>query len=894
MKKHVFFFGNGKSEGRPEMRSLLGGKGAGLAGMTNAKLPVPPGFTIATTACKLFFDNGFNFPQNIKNESVRALNKLQKLLGQKFGSITNPLFLSVRSGGLVSMPGMMDTILNLGMNDKTVEALARKSNNSKFAYDCYRRFIQMFGNVVMKVPKESFDGILDKQKKRRGITADSELGVEDLKKIVGQYKQVILKEKRQSLPQDPIKQLDMARDAVFYSWYNPRAKVYRRLNKIPENLGTAVNVQVMVFGNMGSDSGTGVGFTRNPSTGDKEFYGEFLMNAQGEDVVAGVRTPLPIAGLKKKMPKVYAQLKSITSNLERHYKDMQDFEFTIQNKILYMLQTRVAKRTGIAAVKLAVDMVKEGLITKEEAVSRVEPSQLDQFLHPVLGETKQFKVVAKGLPASPGAGVGRIVLTADEAVRQSKNNPVILVRAETTPDDIHGMESATGILTSRGGMTSHAAVVTRGMGKCCVVGCSNLEINTKSKVLKIGSCNLKEGDWVSLDGSSGRVFVGKVPVNSADLLNKELSKFMKWVDSFRKLKIRANADIPRDAKIARQFGAEGIGLCRTEHMFFSADRLPYMQEMIMSCKESTDAKKMAYYKKARLRSLSKLLPMQRKDFMGLFKAMRGLPVTIRLLDPPLHEFLPKREELMVEIASLEVKKGNIKKIISKKKLLEVINGLHELNPMLGMRGCRLGNIYPEITEMQARAIFEAACQCKKQGIRVFPEVMVPLAGDVRELKIQKEIIDRVAQDIFSQKKLNIKYLVGTMVELPAAALSASEIAKEADFFSFGTNDLTQTTFGLSRDDCGKIINAYLQNKVWQSDPFQVLDKKRVGRLVEIGTKEGRLGRSNLKVGICGEHGGDPASIEFFSKLGLNYVSCSAYRVPIARLASAQAELRRKQ
>ena len=893
MGKHVYFFGGGKADGHGTMKDVLGGKGAGLAEMTNANLPVPPGFTIATTACRLYFENGFRFPDEIGQEADAALCKLQDLLGQKFGSDSSPLLVSVRSGAKFSMPGMMDTILNLGMNDKTVEVVARQSDNSRFAYDSYRRFIQMFGNVVMEIPKEGFDRILEGQKKKRRTKLDSDLGVNDLKEVARLYKQLIRKAKGKSFPQDSLEQLKMAREAVFRSWYNTRAKTYRRLNKIPDDLGTAVNVQAMVFGNMGNGSGTGVGFTRNPATGEKEFYGEFLINAQGEDVVAGIRTPSPISELKKLMPKVYDQLRTITTQLEQHYRDMQDFEFTIQDGTLYMLQTRNGKRTGPAAVKVAVDMVEEGLITREEGISRVEPDQLNQLLHPVLDESAGLKAVAKGLPASPGAAVGRIVFTADEAARRGKDQPVILVRAETVPDDIHGMEAAVGILTSRGGMTSHAAVVTRGMGKCCVAGCGDVDINEKKKILRIGRNSLKEGDWLSLDGSTGRVFIGKAPVIDADPSSGHFAKFMEWADHFRKLKVRANADIPRDAKVARRFGAEGIGLCRTEHMFFAADRLPHMQEMIMACKDTSNPKEAVSYEKARRKALGKLLPMQRKDFVGLFKVMDGLPVTIRLLDPPLHEFLPKREELMVEIALLEAKGRKSKKLTDRRKVLDVVEGLHELNPMLGMRGCRLGNIYPEITEMQARAIFEAACECKKRGIDVQPEVMIPLAGDVRELGLQKEIVNRLAEEVFSRKKIRVDYLVGTMVELPAAALSAAEIAKEAEFFSFGTNDLTQTTFGLSRDDCGKIINAYIEKKIWPADPFQVLDPKRVGRLLKIGTQEGRSTRADLKVGICGEHGGDPASVEFCAEIGLNYVSCSAYRVPIARLAAAQAALKGK-
>ena len=895
MDKYVYFFGGGSAEGRGDMKDVLGGKGAGLAEMTNAGLPVPPGFTIATTACRLYFQNNYQIPAEIEQQTGKAVEKLESLLGQKFGSDENPLLVAVRSGAKFSMPGMMDTVLNLGLNDMTVEVLARKTGNPRFAYDSYRRFIQMFGNVVMEISKGDFEHIFDGRKKKRKVKMDTDLTADDLKAVVSGYKKLIRRKKKMDFPQDPIQQLKMSEEAVFRSWYNQRAATYRRLNKIPDDLGTAVNVQAMVFGNMGDGSATGVGFTRNPATGAKEFYGEFLVNAQGEDVVAGIRTPIPIVELGKIMPAVYKQLREITTQLERHYKDVQDFEFTIQEGKLYMLQTRNGKRTGPAAVKIAVDLAQEGIISKEEAVSRVDPEQLNQLLHPVLDESTAPKAVAKGLPASPGAAVGRIVFTADDAVKlaDAKGYPIILVRAETVPDDIHGMEVAIGILTSRGGMTSHAAVVTRGMGKCCVAGCGEAEIDDKKKILKIGRNKLKEGDWISLDGSTGRVFVGKAQVIEADPGSGDFAEFMSWTDEHRKLKVRANADIPRDAKVARRFGAEGIGLCRTEHMFFAAERLPHVQAMIMACKDATTEKEKVAYARERRKALAKLLPMQRKDFFGLFKAMDGLPVTIRLLDPPLHEFLPKREQLMVDIAVLEVQKKKGKKLTEKRRLLEVVEGLHELNPMLGMRGCRLGIMYPEITEMQARAIFEAACDCKKRGIKAHPEVMVPLAGDVREFALQKEIVNRVAEEVFAKKQTRVEYLVGTMVELPAAALSAGEIAKEAQFFSFGTNDLTQTTFGLSRDDCGKIIKAYQEEKIWAADPFQVLDRKRVGRLLRLGYEEGRSSRPDLKVGICGEHGGDPSSVEFCAEVGLDYVSCSAFRVPIARLAAAQAAIKSK-
>jgi pyruvate,orthophosphate dikinase len=875
------------------MKDVLGGKGAGLAEMTNAGLPVPPGFTIATSACRIYFEHGNKLPDSNRREIDQAREKLESLLGQKLGDPANPLLVSVRSGAKFSMPGMMDTVLNLGMNDAVVEALARQTGDERFAWDSYRRFIQMFGNVVLDIPKAEFEHVFEGQKKKRGVRLDTELTAQDLRAVVEGYKKLVRKKTGKDFPQQPQIQLDMAIDAVFRSWYNPRAQTYRRLNKIADDLGTAVNVQTMVFGNRGENSGTGVGFTRNPATGAKEFYGEFLMNAQGEDVVAGVRTPIPIRELAKIMPEVYDQLHDITTRLEKHYKDVQDFEFTIQEGKLYMLQTRGGKRTGPAAVKVAVDMAREGLITAQEALLRVEPEQLNQLLHPVLDESKPLEVIAKGLPASPGAAVGQVVFTADDAVARGKASPVILVRAETVPDDIHGMEVAVGILTSRGGMTSHAAVVTRGMGKPCIVGCGEAEVGEKEREIKIGNLTVKEGDWISLDGSTGRVILGKANLVEPDPHSGDFAEFMKWADEFREMGVRANADIPRDALVARRFGAEGIGLCRTEHMFFAKDRLPHMQRMIMACKDTQDPKEAAKYEKERRAALARLLPMQRKDFFGLFKAMDGLPVTIRTLDPPLHEFLPKREELMVEIATLEAKGKEGAKLNHAKKILEIVEGLHEFNPMLGLRGCRLGIMYPEITEMQARAVFEAACDCKKWGIDAKPEVMIPLVGDVREFAVQREIVNHVAQEVFKKKGVEVEYLVGTMIELPAAALSAGEIAAEAEFFSFGTNDLTQTTFGLSRDDCGKIINTYVKQKIWPADPFAVLDPIRVGRLMKLGTKEGRETRSDLKVGICGEHGGDPASIEVCGEAGLNYVSCSPYRVPIARLAAAQATVKKQ-
>ena len=894
MEKYVYSFGGGSAEGNGTMKDILGGKGAGLAEMTNAGLPVPPGFTVVTSACRLYFQNKNTTPKDILSQKDEALAKLEALQGQKLGDATNPLLGSVRSGAKFSMPGMMDTILNLGMNDVVSEAIAKKSGNARFAYDSYRRFIQMFGNVVMDIPKEKFEHVFDGQKKKKKTKADTDLTADDLKTVIEDYKKVVRKEAGKSFPQDPKVQLNMSIEAVFRSWYNARAYTYRRMNKISDDLGTAVNIQTMVFGNMGDTSGTGVGFTRNPATGEKVFYGEFLINAQGEDVVSGVRTPLPILELEKIMPEVYTQLHDITTRLEQHYKDVQDFEFTIQEGTLYMLQTRNGKRTGPAAVRIAVEFVQEGLLTQNEALLRVDPEQLNQLLHPVLDEKKPLKVIARGLPASPGAAVGRVVFTADDAVIKGKLSPVVLVRGETVPDDIHGMEVAAGILTSRGGMTSHAAVVTRGMGKPCVAGCGEVEVDEKSKTIKVGKLVIKDGDWISLDGSTGRVILGKTELVEPDPHSGAFAQFMKWADEAREIGVRANADIPRDALKAVEFGAEGIGLCRTEHMFFAKERLPHVQQMIMACKETGDPKEAAALLKIRRAALAKLLPFQRKDFYGLFKAMNGLPVTIRTLDPPLHEFLPKREELMVEIAQLECSKKKSPKLAQLKKLLEVVEGLHEFNPMLGLRGCRLGIMYPEITEMQARAIFEAAVDCKKKGIEAKPEVMIPLVGEVKELQAQKEIVNRVAAEVFAKKGTKVSYLVGTMIELPAAALSAAEIAQEAEFFSFGTNDLTQTTFGISRDDCAKIINAYVKAKIWPADPFAVLDQKRVGRLVKLATKEGRETREKLKVGICGEHGGDPSSVEFCAEAGLNYVSCSPYRVPIARLAAAQAAVKKSE
>src|SRR3989475_6517591 len=810
-----------------------------------------------------------------------ALARLEQLQGQKLGKGDNPLLVSVRSGAKFSMPGMMDTILNLGLNDQSVEALARHKNNPRFAADSYRRLIQMFGNVVLEIPKSAFDEVFDAKKKQRKAKLDTDLDAKALKEVIEEYKKVVKKHARRDFPQDPHEQLVMARDAVFRSWQNDRAKHYRRINNISDDLGTAVNVQMMVYGNLGENSGTGVGFTRNPGTGKKEFYGEFLMNAQGEDVVAGIRTPVDISKLEKLMPDVYRQLHQITTRLEQHYRDMQDFEFTIQDSKLYMLQTRNAKRTGLAAVRIAIQMVDEGLITNEEAIFRVEPNQLYDFLVPRLDEkSTKVEVLATGLPASPGAAVGQIVFTADEAVVKAghhRKNPVILVRAETTPEDIHGMEVAVGILTSRGGMTSHAAVVTRGMGKCCVAGAGDIHVDEKNREMHVKGQVFKEGDWISLDGTTGRVIKGKLNTIPPKADDPELQRFMEWAEPFRKLRVRANADIPRDAIQARAFGAEGIGLCRTEHMFFEKDRIPHMQAMILTDNE-----------KDRRTALKKLLPMQRSDFIGVFRAMDGFPVTIRTLDPPLHEFLPRREDLMVEVAVLEATKPRSPKLKELKALLRRVEELHEFNPMLGHRGCRLGITYPEITEMQARAIFEAAVTVAKEGVKVFPEVMIPLTATLKEMANQGAIVRRVADEVFKEKETKVDYLVGTMIELPRAALVADEIAKEAQFFSFGTNDLTQTTFGFSRDDVNKVLPTYIAEGILKQDPFAVLDREGVGQLVKMATERGRKTRPALKVGICGEHGGEPSSVEFCHQIGLNYVSCSPFRVLTARLAAAQA------
>jgi pyruvate,orthophosphate dikinase len=899
MSKHVYLFGGGTAEGDGSMKDMLGGKGAGLAEMSRAGLPVPPGFTIATDVCNIYFKNDNRVSEDIQKEIDKATKKLEQLMGQKLGDAANPLLLSVRSGAKFSMPGMMNTILNLGLNDATTAGLAAKSGNERFAYDCYRRFIQMFGEVALDVPMEKFDHIFDSRKAKVKAKLDTELKAEDLKAIIAEYKKLVQKETGKPFPEEPREQLSLARDAVFRSWWTPKAKYYRTMEKIPDDIGTAANVQAMVFGNMGDTSGTGVGFTRDPGSGEKIFYGEFLMNAQGEDVVAGIRTPRPISELESVVPEAYAQLREITTSLENHYKDMQDFEFTIQEGKLYMLQTRNGKRTGPAAVRIAVAMMEEGMIPKQEAIMRVAPNQLDQLLHPVF-DPKTLKDLVKlttGISASPGAAVGRVAFTAEEAVEMAPGGPVLLVRKETTPDDIHGMDVAKGILTAIGGKSSHAAVVARGMGRPCVVGASEIRIDEAKKVFTAQvagkTVTVKEGDFISLDGTTGDVYLGSAKSIEPNLDHDYIGKFMDWADEFRgKFGVRANADIPRDAKVARQFGAEGIGLCRTEHMFFAEDRLPHVQAMILAKDE-----------KSRRKALQKLLPMQRSDFAGLFKAMDGFPVVIRTLDPPLHEFLPKRENLMVDCALLPHADTKLKKEMSERykiavkdlkkelpNLLHRVEELHEFNPMLGHRGCRLGVTYPEITEMQARAIFEAAVQVAKKGVKVIPEIMIPLIGSVEEFDNQKKIVDRVASEVFTKAEHNVHYMVGTMIEIPRAALTADRVAKEAEFFSFGTNDLTQTTMGLSRDDYTHFQKDYEKEKIFKADPFAVIDQEGVGKLVEMATKLGRGARPGLEVGICGEHGGEPSSVQFCYKVGMDYVSCSPYRVPIARLAAAQAAI----
>ncbi len=879
--RYVYFFGNGKADGNGRMKDLLGGKGAGLAEMTNAGLPVPPGFTIQTEACREFLRGRLN--PKIDEQIRAALERLERVQGQKLGEGDSPLLVSVRSGAKFSMPGMMDTILNLGLNDKSVEALARRSHDPRFACDSYRRLIQMFGDVVLNIPKAKFEAIFDAAKKRARVRYDHELSPAALREVIAAYKKLIKTETGKEFPQNPLDQLTQARDAVFRSWNNERARIYRRIHRIDESIGTAVNVQAMVFGNMGESSGTGVGFTRNPATGEHTFFGEYLPNAQGEDVVSGVRTPLPIRELERIMPHAYDQLRAITWKMEKHYRDLQDFEFTIQDGKLYMLQTRTGKRTGQAAVRIAVDMVREGLITEEEAILRVEPNQLYDFLVPHLDEKDtNAELLATGLPASPGAAVGQIVFTAHDAVEHHAKGDyasILLVRSETTPEDIGGMEVASAILTSRGGMTSHAAVVTRGMGKCCVTGAGELVVDDERKELRAHGKTFREGDWLSLDGATGRVFEGKLKTLPAQPDDPDLVRFLGWADATRRLRVMANADIPRDARQARIFGAQGIGLCRTEHMFFAPDRIEHMRAMILA---RTEAERRA--------ALARLLPMQRADFIGLFESMDKLPVVIRLLDPPLHEFLPSREDLMVEIAHLEDRHPHSGKLKELRALLGRVEELREMNPMLGLRGCRLGIVFSEITEMRARAIFEAAAAIREEGGNPHLEIMVPLIATVEEMRNQAGIIRRVAVEVCKEKKVAIDYKIGTMIELPRAAIVADKIAEEAEFFSFGTNDLTQTAFGISRDDINQFLPAYLQQGIFREDPFATLDKPGVGSLLAMATAKGRSTRPQLEVGICGEHGGDPETVKFCHRIGLNYVSCSPFRLLTARLAAAQAAL----
>ncbi|MCX7913379.1 MAG: pyruvate, phosphate dikinase [Thermodesulfovibrionales bacterium] len=874
-KKYVYFFGNGKAEGHGGMKDLLGGKGAGLAEMTNLGMPVPAGFTITTEACTEYFKNNRQYPPKMWDEVLANMKKVEKVMGMKFGDPENPLLVSVRSGAKFSMPGMMDTVLNLGLNEQTIIGLIKKTNNERFVYDAYRRFITMFGSIVMGIERNKFEDVLDRFKVKKGLKQDTELSASDLKEIVEEFKKIYKEETLTDFPSDPYEQLRLAINAVFNSWFGDRACTYRRLSGIPDDLGTACNIQAMVFGNMGENSGTGVGFTRDPSTGKKEFFAECLINAQGEDVVAGIRTPIHINELKKRMPSAYNELEKIYRKLERHYKDMLDIEFTIQEGKLYMLQTRVGKRTAAAAIKIAVDMVEEKLIDKKTAIMRIDPEQIKQLLHPMVDPNAKVNVVAKGLPASPGAASGKVVFTAQDAERAAANNEkVILVRTETSPEDVGGMAAAQGILTARGGMTSHAAVVGRGMGKCCVVGCSSINIHEKEKYFVIdGKITVREGDYITLNGSTGEVILGEAPLVMLQL-TEEFHKLMKWADEIRRLGVRANADTPKDARTAREFGAEGIGLCRTEHMFFEVNRIKAVRKMILSDNKT-----------ARERALAEILPMQKNDFIEIFKEMKGLPVTIRLLDPPLHEFLPHSDQELEELAKeMEVP---IERVKAKNK------ELHEFNPMLGHRGCRLGITFPEIYEMQVRAIMEAACELWLEKVEVFPEIMIPLVGHVNELKVLRELVQRVAEEIKAKYKANVDYTIGTMIELPRAAITSDEIAPYADFYSFGTNDLTQTVYGLSRDDAGKFLPMYINQNILEEDPFISIDRNGVGAIMEIAITKGRKINKKLKIGICGEHGGDPSSIDFCDSLKLDYVSCSPYRVPVARLAAAQAVLKKK-
>ncbi len=872
--KFIYSFGNGKAEGNKTQKQLLGGKGANLAEMSAIGLPIPPGFTISAEVCKYYNENIGVWPEGLENQVEQSIQQLEDLMGLKFGDASDPLLVSVRSGAAISMPGMMDTVLNLGLNDQSVKGLAKKTDNERFAYDCYRRFIDMFGGVVMGIDHEHFESVLQKLKDQQGVKLDTELGVDELKELVDRYKAVYRKHTGYMFPQDPGEQLKFSINSVFDSWSSKRAQTYRKINRITGLPGTAVNVQAMVFGNMGNDCATGVCFTRNPADGTNELYGEFLLNAQGEDVVAGIRTPRNISELKEDMPGSYKELLDITEKLERHYQDMQDIEFTVQQGQLFILQTRNGKRTGTSAVKIAVDMVNEGLLNKREATLKlVEPRHLDQLLHPQLSqkEVNGDEIIGKGLPASPGAAVGKVVFNSEEAERQhERGEPVILVRIETSPEDVGGMSASEGILTSRGGMTSHAAVVARGWGKPCVAGCDDIVINYENQSFTNGEITIKAGDWISIDGAKGIVIKGKKPVEEPSF-GDDYFTFMNWVDELRDMDVRTNADTPDDAKKAREFGAQGIGLARTEHMFFGEQRIKAMRKMIISESEEE-----------RRKALEDLLPYQRQDFIEIFEAMEGLPVTVRLLDPPLHEFLPEEEE-EIQVLAKELK-------IPARDLKRKIRMLKEFNPMLGHRGCRLGITYPEITEMQSRAILEAAVHLKKQGKKVLPEIMIPLVGTSEEFIHQHEVIDHIAAEVFEEKGESVDYKVGTMIEIPRAAIVADKIAEEAEFFSFGTNDLTQMTFGYSRDDAGKFLEVYLDEGILQDDPFQTLDEEGVGALVRMATEKGRSAKRDLKVGICGEHGGDPSSVRFCYNLGLNYVSCSPYRVPVARLAAAQARL----
>ncbi|MFQ5627317.1 MAG: pyruvate, phosphate dikinase [bacterium] len=899
MAKYVYKFGGGRAEGQADMKNLLGGKGANLAEMANLELPVPAGFTITTEVCTAFYENNRNYPDGLEEQVKNALAHIEEIMQARFGDAENPLLVSVRSGARTSMPGMMDTVLNLGLNDTTVQGLIARTDNPRFGYDCYRRFVQMYGDVVLGLKPESdddldpFEEILEKKKHDRSVEFDTELTADDLKELVAEFKTAIMEKTGYAFPQDPMQQLWGAVGAVFGSWQNDRAITYRKLHDIPGHWGTAVNVQAMVYGNMGEDCGTGVGFTRDPATGENVMYGEYLINAQGEDVVAGTRTPKPMIQLKDDLPEAFAQLKEISEKLDRHHKDMQDFEFTIQNDKLWMLQTRVGKRTGFAAFKIAVDLVEEGLIDKNMALMRLEPNQLNQLLRPVFDPKEKEQLVksgdllAKGLNAGPGAASGKIVFNAADAVEWAqKGETVILVRIETSPEDIKGMHAAEGILTARGGMTSHAALVGRQMGKVCVVGCESLEIDYKKRQIQVGDTVLNQGDWVSIDGTTGEVLKGHLDTKASEvlqvLLDKSLapeqsdvyhtySKIMEWADKVRRLRIRTNADQPDQSQNAIAFGAEGIGLCRTEHMFFEGTRIDAVREMILA--KDTEGRRNA---------LAKLLPMQREDFKGIFKVMTGKPVTIRTLDPPLHEFLPHTGKEIQELAA------NMH--IDTEKLQAKIDSLHELNPMLGHRGCRLGVVYPEITEMQVRAILEAACEAKKEGFEAIPEIMIPLVGYVNELKLQEQVVRKTATKVFQEQGVEVDYLVGTMIELPRAAVTADQIASVAEFFSFGTNDLTQTALGVSRDDSAKFLPHYVEHEIIPADPFDSIDQEGVGVLMEIGVEKGRNARDSLKVGICGEHGGEPKSVKFCHRLNMDYVSCSPFRVPIARLAAAQAVL----